>query len=51
MKITVLSLCLALLLAGCGVKPSKVDPPAGVTHDTFPKTYPDPKTDPAPKKP
>ena len=51
MKIIVLSLCATLLLAGCGVKPTKVDPPPGITHDSFPKVYPDPKTDPAPKAP
>ena len=51
MKIIVLSLCATLLLAGCGVKPTKVDPPAGVQKDTFPKTYPDPTTDPGPKTP
>lgn len=34
-------LCVAIgLLAGCGVKPHQVDPPADVTVDTFPQTYP-----------
>lgn len=51
MKIIALSLCLTMLLAGCGVKPTKVDAPAGVVKDTFPKTYPDPATDPGPKEP
>lgn len=49
MKITAISLCMAMLLTGCGVKPSHVDPPAGVQKDTFPQTYPDPSTDPEPK--
>ena len=31
---------LALLPAGCGVKPDMVDPPASVTVDTYPQTYP-----------
>lgn len=37
------------VLSGCGIKPSAVDPPKGVTTDSFPHTYPDPATDPAPK--
>ncbi len=49
MKIIVLSLCVAVLLTGCGVKPAKVDPPPGVKKDSFPAVYPDPKTDPSPK--
>lgn len=51
MKIIVLSLCATLLLAGCGVKPSNIDPPPGVSKNAFPKVYPDPKTDPGPKTP
>jgi hypothetical protein len=52
MRLTILSLAVMALLAGitgCGIKPSKVDPPPSVRHDTFPKTYPDPETDPKPK--
>lgn len=39
---------LACLPAACGVKPDMVDPPASVTIDTFPQTYPpaDDKTHP-----
>jgi hypothetical protein len=48
-RTTVLCLCLAALLAGCGIKPNKVDPPPGADKDYFPKTYPDPSLDPAPK--
>lgn len=54
MRITVVSLMLAMvLLTGCGVKPSAVDPPAGTekgAKDPFPKTYPDPSTDPDPHR-
>jgi predicted small lipoprotein YifL len=49
MKKTIVSLCVALaLLAGCGVKPPRVDPPQGADKDYFPRTYPDPATDPRP---
>jgi hypothetical protein len=49
MRITAVFLCLAmLLLAGCGIKPPKVDPPPGTEKDYFPRTYPDPSTDPRP---
>lgn len=51
MRRIVLSLCMAVLLTGCGVKPVSVDPPPGVKKDTFPRVYPDPKTDPQPKAP
>ncbi len=37
-----------LLLSACGVKPAHVDPPQGVEHDQFPRTYPDISTDPQP---
>jgi len=38
-----------LSLSSCGVKPPYVDPPEGAAHDgTFPRTYPDTKTDLAP---
>lgn len=35
-------------VSACGKKPSKLDPPLGVEDDTFPRTYPDTNTDPAP---
>ncbi len=42
-------LCISLLaLAACGIKPAYVEPPQGAEHDTFPRTYPDPSTDPKP---
>lgn len=44
-KFTVFALTLALL-AGCGIKPSEVDPPEGANEGDFPRVYPDPKTDP-----
>ncbi len=53
MRLTVLPFFLAfamLAATGCGVKPNKVDAPAGVEKDTFPRTYPNPATDPAPKR-
>jgi len=37
-----------LILGGCGVKPASVEPPANVQNDSFPNTYPDTSTDPAP---
>jgi len=40
--------CAGFALAGCGKKPSSVDPPPEVTNDTFPRAYPDPATDPKP---
>ena len=53
MRLTVLSfVSLALALAvvsGCGIKPGKLAPPPGVSKDTYPKTYPDPSTDPKPQ--
>lgn len=57
MRLTVLSFFLAcFLLSGCGVKPSAVDPPGKAAaakgseaeKDHFPRTYPDPSTDPRP---
>ena len=53
MRLTVLSF-LSLVLAltavsGCGIKPGKLAPPPGVSKDTYPKTYPDPSTDPKPQ--
>lgn len=41
MRLIVL-LLLALTVAGCGIKPGRVDPPAGIEKDSFPRTYPDP---------
>lgn len=29
-----------LLIGGCGIKPSKLEPPAGADKHDFPKTYP-----------
>jgi len=44
-----LSACLlALGLGGCGKKPGHVEPPAAVVTDSYPRTYPDPATDPKP---
>jgi hypothetical protein len=51
MRLTVLSFCLVLALAavsGCGIKPKNVDAPGGTEKDTFPRTYPNPATDPQP---
>jgi len=39
---------LLLCLTACGKKPNQVDPPPGVEENAFPKTYPDPTTDPKP---
>lgn len=47
--LTLIFVCVnALLLVGCGIKPAYVEPPEGAKHDTFPRTYPDPQTDPVP---
>ncbi|NTU77133.1 MAG: hypothetical protein HGA90_04895 [Alphaproteobacteria bacterium] len=35
-------------LGACGKKPGRVDPPLGTAAEEFPRTYPDPSTDPAP---
>lgn len=35
-------------LAGCGKKPTLLDPPPGTPATAFPRTYPDPATDPKP---
>jgi predicted small lipoprotein YifL len=46
-----LAICLMTAgLAGCGIKPGQVDPPQGEKNDPFPRTYPDPKYDPAPER-
>lgn len=39
---------LIFLMAACGVKPSFVDAPEDVAQDSFPRTYPNLETDPAP---
>lgn len=49
MKFYTLLLLSAVLLGGCGVKPAVVDAPGDVEEDTFPRTYPDLATDPAPQ--
>ena len=57
MRLTALSICALLALAfvvpmaGCGIKPNKVDPPPSVKVDKFPKTYPNQATDPKPAQP
>jgi hypothetical protein len=46
-KIIVFSLLSLIAVAGlgaCGVKPSTVDAPAGVSPDRFPQTYPPART-------
>ena len=45
MRLAMLSLCVILTLAACGVKPPDVDPPQG-EDDQFPRTYPAPENDP-----
>ena len=53
MRLIIMSLCLTLTLSvvvGCGIKPSKVDPPTETEKDYFPKTYPDHSTDPHPER-
>lgn len=41
---TIAALCLTftalMVLSGCGVKPSRLDPPPGAEDRTFPNTYP-----------
>jgi len=39
--------CLATVLSGCGIKPDSLEPPPGAEEKVFPRTYPDPSTDPA----
>ncbi len=41
-----LGVLVSITLAGCGVKPSTLSPPPGAENETFPRTYPDPATDP-----
>jgi predicted small lipoprotein YifL len=47
----VLLLVLAMPLAACGKKAGELDPPPGAENLTFPRTYPDPSTDPKPEAP
>ena len=37
-----------VLLAGCGKRPSQVEPPEGAKEVVFPEVYPDVSTDPKP---
>lgn len=37
-----------LVLSSCGKRPGEVDPPVGAGPTSFPHTYPDLGTDPAP---
>ena len=39
-------LALSMTVSACGIKPSRVSPPAGEEDTRFPATYPDPATDP-----
>lgn len=50
MRLIVLTIGLSLTLAACGIKPNQVSAPPELKKDTFPKTYPDPATDPKPEK-
>lgn len=34
---------------GCGIKPDDLSPPESAQESPFPKTYPDPTTDPKPE--
>ncbi len=47
MRLFLLLGMVALLAAGCGIKPGRVDPPSGPDNDPFPRIYPDLATDPA----
>jgi hypothetical protein len=38
----------ATALAGCGIKPKELQPPKGAEDIDYPRTYPDPATDPRP---
>ncbi len=46
--LNIVFLTLALGTTACGIKPAHVEPPKGAEHDEFPRTYPDPSTDPKP---
>jgi hypothetical protein len=51
MRLTALLFYLSLATAaGCGIKPGNVEAPPGVEPDSFPRTYPDPATDPQPQR-
>lgn len=41
-------LVLSFALTACGKKPGQIDPPPDLAEDHFPRTYPDPATDPKP---
>lgn len=45
-SLAVLLILLTFSLTACGKKPGFVDPPPNVEEDQFPRTYPDPSTDP-----
>ncbi|QQG37488.1 MAG: hypothetical protein HYS17_08770 [Micavibrio aeruginosavorus] len=42
----VLAGLMSMGLCGCGVKPDSLSPPPGAEETVFPRTYPDPSTDP-----
>lgn len=50
-KILSLLMVSFLFLSGCGIKPGELEPPANANKSEFPRTYPDPATDPKPYKP
>lgn len=50
MRLISTTLCLMLLLSGCGIKPGDVSPPQGEEKDQFPRAYPEPSTDPNPHR-
>ena len=50
MKHTIMLLSFVILLAGCGIKPGSVSAPKDLEKDYFPRTYPDPATDPDPQR-
>lgn len=37
-----------LVMAGCGVRPGRLAAPEGADPEAYPRTYPDPATDPPP---
>jgi hypothetical protein len=43
MKKLTLALLISCTLAGCGIKPSSVEPPEGSEGTVFPRTYPAPE--------
>ena len=42
---TILLCSMVIGLAGCGVKPKDVEPPAGKENSSFPRTYPSPEAE------